>query len=179
MRMRAWAQGVVGVLLLQGAGWVQAGSGVQLFAEHGEPRFSFYLACVSKTVNCEIIERMFSRWADARELAMHAVTPDEAAHDPDHPAAEGGVPYRVTVRYAPEMATYSNSFSSGASGMPVVSYQAIVRVFDATSGKLVKSMNWHNEKMVDRAGGAANPYLEAQVRDFLKHLDPAYPTSAD
>jgi hypothetical protein len=180
MRLRAWAYGVLGVLLLQGAGPARAGSGVPLFAEDGQPHFSFYLACVSKTVNCEIIERIFDGWADDRGLSIHAITPDEAARFPaDPPQSPGGAEaYRVAVRYAPEMASVSNSLQSASTGSPVVSYAATVRVFDAASGKLLKTMTWHKETMVDRDQAAANPYLDAQVRDFLKHFDPSYAIGA-
>ncbi|QNK03263.1 hypothetical protein [Dyella telluris] len=173
MRCRAMVFGILSVLALQGmSAPVHAGCGVQLFADNGSPRFSFYLACVSKTVNCEIIERKLGDWADERQLTVHDLTPDEAARFPAEPATDQ--PYRVTVRYAPEMGSVSNSLESASTGAPVVSYAATVRVFDVASGKLLKTMNWHKETMVDRDQGAANPYLDAQVRDFLKHLDPTY-----
>jgi hypothetical protein len=173
--------GILGVLALQGmSAPARAGSSVQLFTDSGAPRFAFYFACSSKTVNCEIIERMFGRWADDRGLDVHAVTPDEAARFPENPAQGQAKdePYRVTVRYAPEMGAPSNPFQGGATGLPLVSYVATVRVYDAASGKLVKSMTWRKEEMADRDHGAANPYLDAQVRDFLKHLDPAYKPAA-
>lgn len=177
MRSQATVFGVLSALALAGVGAAaHAGAGVQLFADNGAPRFSFYLACVSKTVNCEIIERKFGDWADDRQLTVQDLTPDEASRFPDKPAPAPATepPYRVTVRYAPEMGSVSNSLDSASTGAPLVSYAATVRVFDAASGKLVKTMNWHKEVMVDRDQGAANPYLDAQVRDFLKHLDPTY-----
>ncbi|AIF46500.1 hypothetical protein HY57_04095 [Dyella japonica A8] len=171
---------MLGLLLLQGMSTpARAGSSVQLFKDDGAPRFSFYLACVSKTVQCEIIEQMFGHWADDRQVTVHSLTPDEAARfpaDPVSPSAD--TPYLITVRYAPEMASVSNSLDAGSSGLPIVSYVANVRVFDTSSGKLVKSMTWHQERMADRDHGSANPYLEAQVRDFLKHLDPSYKPAA-
>jgi len=180
MRSRAMAFGVMGLLFLQGMGIpARAGSSVQLFTDDGAPRFAFYLACVSKTVQCEIIERMFGHWADDRQVTVHSVTPDQAARFPVDPASSStDTPYRITLRYAPEMASLSNSLDAGSSGLPMVSYVANVRVFDTSSGKLVKSMTWHKEATVDRDQGAANPYLDAQVRDFLKHLDPTYQPTA-
>lgn len=180
MRLRTFVCVVLGVWILQGIGApARAASSVQLFGDDGSPRFSFYLACISKTVNCEIIERMFGRWADDRKLSVNTVTPEEAARPPENPAQgqSGSNPYRVTVRYAPEMASVSNSLVSASKGPPLVSYVANVRVFDSASGKLVKSMTWRKEEMADRDQGGANPYLDAQVHDFLKHLDPTYTKS--
>ncbi|WP_109126948.1 hypothetical protein [Dyella sp. C11] len=168
---------VVLIVSLMGSGEaLHAAPSVQLFGEDGAPRFNAYLACTSRTVNCSIIEHMFDRWADSRDVSLHEVGPDDAAFSNGTPsqAPEQKLPYRVSVRYAPEMASLSNSLQGGATGLPVVSYVANVRVFDASSGKLLKSMSMHDEKMVDQAQGAANPYLEAHVRAFLKRLDPAY-----
>jgi hypothetical protein len=152
---------------------------VQLFGDDGTPRFNFYLACVSKTVDCSIIEHMFDRWAGTRALTVHDVQANDVMLSSGNPsqAPEQNLPYRVTVRYAPEMQSLSNSLQSGSSGAPVVSYMATVRIFDATSGKLLKSMSMHDEKMVDQSSGAANPYLEAHVKAFLKRLDPTGATS--
>ncbi|WP_239946571.1 hypothetical protein [Dyella terrae] len=180
MRLRTFVCVALGVLVMQGVSApARAASSVQLFGDDGSPRFSFYLACVSKTVNCEIIERMFGRWADDRSLSVHTVTPEEAARLPENPeqAQVDGGPYRVTVRYAPEMVSVSNSLVSASKGPPLVSYVANVRVFDSVSGKLIKSMTWRKEEMADRDQGGANPYLDAQVHDFLKHLDPGYAKS--
>lgn len=177
MRVRAVMAGILGLLLLQGASTAaHAGTSVQLYADSGAPRFSFYLACISKTVDCEIIERMFGHWADDRSVSVHTLTPDQAAHFPDSDGQgqADNEPYRITVRYAPEMASASNSLASASTGLPLVSYVAVVRVFDGASGKLVKSMTWRKEEMADKDRGSANPYLDAQVHDFLKHLDPAY-----
>ena len=172
MRTRVWLYGVLAGLLLQGAlAPAHAGSSVQLYGDNDAPRFSFYLACVSKTVNCEIIERLFGDWADTRKLDVHTLTPDEASHAPSDAS---DAPYRVTVRYAPEMGAPSHSLSNGSTGLPVVSYVANVHVFDTATGKLLKSMSWHDETVADRDYGSANPYFEAQVRNFLKHFDPAY-----
>ncbi|PXV55399.1 hypothetical protein SAMN04487785_11149 [Dyella jiangningensis] len=180
MRSRAILIGILGLLAWQGiAAKAHAGSSVQLFTDHGEPRFAFYLACVSKSVDCGIIERMFGRWADDRGVNVHTVTPEQAASLPADMAKDPAedTPYRVTVRYAPEMGSVSNSLVSGATGLPLISYVANVHVFDAATGKLLKSMTWRKEDMADRDHGAANPYLDAQVRDFLKHLDPTYASS--
>lgn len=181
MRSRMMAVGVLGLLFLQCmSGPVRAGSGVQLFTDKGEPRFSFYFTCVSKTVECEIIERKLGDWADDRQLTIHSVTPDDVARFPEQTSSStsADTPYVMTVRYAPEMASVSNSLESGSTGMPLISYVANVRVFDAASGKLIRSMTWHKEVTADGDRGPANPYLDAQVRDFLKHLDPAYKPAA-
>lgn len=181
--MRIWMIGMCLVMmsLLQGcAGAAPQGDaghskGLQLFDTDGRPRFNFYLACTSRTVNCEIIERQFDDWAAIRHLTVHSVAVNDPALSTGKPssAAEQARPYRLTVRYAPEMAGADNSLAGGH-GMPIVSYTATVHVFDAVSGAFLKTMSFHDEKMVDRDQGSANPYLHAQIRAFLDHLDPGY-----
>ena len=52
-------------------------------------------------------------WADDRQMTIHSVTPDEAARFPlqtsPSPSPSADTPYLMTVRYAPEMASVSNS----------------------------------------------------------------------
>ncbi|RDI98890.1 hypothetical protein DVT68_10315 [Dyella solisilvae] len=160
-----------------GAGGATASRGpLQLFGADAKPRFEFYLACTSKTVNCEIVERAFDDWADWRHLSVHAVAPNDPAFSNGTPSATGDQarPYRVVVRYVPEMALSNSAMMSGGHGPPLVSYTATVHVFDSASGSLLKTQSFHDETVVDQAEGAANPYLNAQIRAFLGHLDPAY-----
>lgn len=184
MRIQALGIGLA-VLFLQGCASPapQAGTNapavskrVQLFDADTQPRFNFYLACTSKTVNCDIIERQFDDWADTRHLTVHSVAVNDPAFSTGKPssATEQSKPYRLAVRYAPEMAGASNSLAGAGHGMPIVSYVATVHVFDATTGDLLKTMSFHDEKMIDQNQGSANPYLQAQIRAFLSHLDPQY-----
>jgi hypothetical protein len=175
---------VLGTLLLQGCAstapvgdsGAQAHGGVQLFKADGGPRFNFYLACTSRTVNCAIIEREFDAWADTHQMTVHSVASDDPAFSTGKAsqARDQTQPYRLAVRYSPEMAASNNSLSGGGQGLPVMSYTATINVFDAATGKLLKTSAFHDQKMIDQSQGAANPYLKAQVRAVLSHLDPAY-----
>jgi hypothetical protein len=149
---------------------------VQLFDAEAKPRFNFYLSCASRTVNCEIVERAFDAWGDSRHVTVHSASRNDAAFSKGQASRtqDQNQPYRLSVRYSPDMATFSNSVTNGATGLPVVSYTATVQVFEAATGHLLKTMSFHDEKMVNREQGAANPYLKAQIQAFLGHLDPDY-----
>lgn len=41
-------------------------------------------------------------------------------------------------------------------------------------GALLKTMSFHDEKMIDQSQGSANPYLQMQIRAFLDHSDPGF-----
>ncbi|WP_114240267.1 hypothetical protein [Dyella sp. C9] len=165
--------------LLAGCATTGAGGAVppQLFDADAHARFSFYFSCVSKTVNCEIVERQFDAWATMHHVTMHTVARDDPAFSAGKPSqpTEQAVPYRLAVRYSPEMAPSQNSLAgTGGTGLPMVSYAGTAQIFDSTSGSLLKTQSYHDQKMADQDHGAANPYLQAQVEAFLGHLDPAY-----
>jgi hypothetical protein len=148
---------------------------MQLFGADDVPSFHAYLACVSNTVNCSIVERAFDLWADTRHVRLDSVMPDDQAFSAGVPssAAERSVPYRLTMRYLPDLSAPANPLGGGS--MPLmISYTASVQVFDAETGRLLKTMSFKDKMVVDQNGGLANPYINAQVKRFLKHVDPAY-----
>ena len=183
MRVWTFSAWVMLILLLQGCASTASSPGtgatksgaVQLFDADAKPRFNIYLSCASRTVNCDIVERAFDTWADGRHLTLHTVSHDDAAFVQGQPSRtqDQSLPYRLAVRYAPEMGTFSNSMTGTGTGLPVVSYKATVQVFDAATGSLLKTMSFHDEKTADD-GGTANPYLKAQVQAFLGRLDPGH-----
>lgn len=146
-----------------------------LYGANDAPNFHAYLACTSTTVNCSIVQRAFDRWADSRHVAMDTVTPDNQAFyvGVPSPASERSVPYRLTMRYTPDLSAPANPLGGGSMPM-MTSYFASVQVFDAQTGRLLKTMSFKDQAVVDRSGGAANPYINAMVASFLKHLDPTY-----
>ncbi|MET3653712.1 hypothetical protein [Dyella japonica] len=176
MRVRMMAVTALGLLLSACASVPGAGQApVQLFGAQDAPRFHAYLACTSHTVDCTIVQRAFDRWADERHVALDAVAPDNAAFmtGKPSPATEQSQPYRVTMRYAPDLSAPANPMGGG-SMRPMISYTATVHVFDATTGRLLKTMSFKDKAIIDQDGGPANPYIDAQVHAFLKQLDPAY-----
>jgi hypothetical protein len=179
MRSRSLLIGCV-LAVLQGCATAPGGaSAPQLFDASANARFHFYLSCVSKTVNCEIVERSFDDWADMHHVVMHTVPRDDPAFATGKPssAKDQDRPYRLAVRYSPEMAPTQNALGGGT-GLPMVSYEATVQVFDAASGSLLKTMNFHDQKVADSDHGAANPYLRAQVEALLGHLDSSHAKGA-
>ena len=184
MQIRTLTRLFLGTLLLQGCAstapvgdsGTQTHAGVQLFNADGGPRFNFYLACTSRTVNCEIIEREFDAWTDTHRMTGHSVSPGDPAFSTGKPspAQDQAQPYRLALRYSPEMAASDNALSGGGQGLPIMSYTATINVFDAATGKLLKTSAFHDQKMIDQSQGSATPYLKAQVRAVLSHLDPAY-----
>jgi hypothetical protein len=147
----------------------------QLFGANDTPRFHAYMACTSNTVDCAIVERAFDRWADARHVKLDTVMPDNQVFSAGAPSpvAERSTPYRLTMRYVPDLSAPSNPLGGGS--MPLmISYTASVQVFEAETGRLLKTMSFKDKAVIDQNGGAANPYINAQVKTFLKHVDPAY-----
>ena len=165
----------LGTLLLHGcASAPSGGDTLSLFDANGAPRFHAYLACVSDTVNCAIVERAFDRWADARHLALDTVLPENQAFAAvPSPASERNLPYRVTLRYAPDLSAPDNPLGGG-SMKPAISYTATIHVFDAATGRLLKSGSYKDHQIIDASQGPANPYIDAGVLSFIGHVDRSY-----
>jgi hypothetical protein len=77
------------------------------------------------------------------------------------------------MRYVPDLSAPANPMGGG-SMRPMISYNATVHVFDASTGRLLKTMSFKDKAIIDQDSGQANPYINAQVRAFLHQLDPAY-----
>ncbi|MFC4525115.1 hypothetical protein ISN76_02605 [Dyella halodurans] len=167
----------LGALLLAGCASSPAtgDAAAQLFGANDTPQFHAYLACTSNTVDCAIVERAFDRWADARHVKLDTVMPDNQAFSAGQPspAAERSVPYRLTMRYVPDLSAPANPLGGGSMAL-MISYAASVQVFDAETGRLLKTMSFKDKTVIDQNGGEANPYINAQVKAFLKHVDPTY-----
>ena len=48
----------------------------------------------------------------------------------------------------------------------------VIKVFDSATGKLLQTLPVRAQQTADSNKGPANPYLRAEVRDFLANLDP-------
>ena len=186
MRIRMLAISAVVAMVLQGC----AGTGavmspaqrqglqsLQLFSAEASPRFTFYLACTSDSVNCVTIENAFNEWANDRHVTMRAVDPNDASFSAGQPSrpADQGAPYRLAVHYVPWMSsgmTVTSLDKQGGSYPPVVGYSATIQVFDSATGKLLQTLPVRAQQTADSNKGPENPYLRAEVRDFLANLDP-------
>lgn len=176
-------QGCVGTGAIMNPAQQQGLQSLQLFGADASPRFTFYLACTSDSVNCITVENAFSDWAADRHVSLHAVEPDDGAFQAGRSSrpSDQAVPYRVTVHYLPWITPgYNNTSLSGGGGSyaAVIGYSATISVFDSATGKLlqtvpVRAERTADDKNVDKKAGA-NPYIRSAVRSFLVGLDPAY-----
>lgn len=192
MRIRMSAMSAIAAMALQGCGGTgavispaqqQGLQSLQLFAADASPRFTFYLACTSDSVNCITVENAFSDWAADRHVSMRAVEPGDGAFRAGQSprSSDQALPYRVAVRYLPWITPgYDNTSLSGGGGSyaPVIGYSATISVFDSATGKLlqtvpVRAERTADDKNADKKAGA-NPYIRSSVRSFLVSLDPAY-----
>lgn len=148
---------------------------VNLFTEDGQPRFHAYMACVSNTVNCAIVERAFDRWAQARHVPLDTVVEGQEsfATGVPSPKREQALPYRVAMRFEPDLSVPANPLGGG-SMRPMMSYTGTARVFDSATGQLLKTFAFKDSKVIDQSGGTANPYIDASVSSFIGHLDRGY-----
>jgi hypothetical protein len=176
MRTGTSIASLLGLMLLNACASAPAGNApVQLFGAQDAPRFHAYLACTSNTVDCAIVQRAFDQWADDRHVALDTVAPDNRAFmtGTPSPADEQAQPYRITMRFVPDLSAPANPMGGG-SMRPMISYSATVHVFEASTGRLLKTMSFKDKAIIDQDSGQANPYINAQVRSFLRQFDPAY-----
>jgi hypothetical protein len=188
MRVRMLGLGVTAVMILQGC----AGTGparnpsaqkslqsLPLFDADASPRFVLYVACSSDSVNCSTVEHAFDDWANDRHVEVNFVEPGATAfrEGPFSGTPRAAMPYRVAVQYKPWMSagyTSTSLNSGGGSFAPMIGYSATIYVFDASTGKLLQTVPAHGEQSADSNKGPANPYIRAEVRNFLTGLDPGY-----
>ena len=152
---------------------------LQLFNADSTPRFTFYLACTSDTVNCGNIENWFGEWASDRHVALRSTDPGDGSFKEGQPsrAKEQALPYRLAVHYQPWMKpsyTLTSYFKQGGETAPAIGYSATIYVFDSATGKLLQALPIHAETTANEQKGPANPYLHAEVDNFLASLDPTY-----
>ncbi|MHA6205844.1 hypothetical protein ACXU4B_15570 [Dyella soli] len=152
---------------------------LQLFNADTSPRFTFYLACTSDTVNCVNVRNWFEQWATDRHVTLRGAEPTDPSFQDGQPsrAREQALPYRLAVYYQPWMKpsyTVTTLTKNGGSYPPLLGYTATIYVFDSATGKLLQAMPARAEKSADKRKGVANPYLHEQVDSFLASLDPAY-----
>lgn len=105
--------------------------------------------------------------------------PNDAAFQSGQPPPprDRTLPYRLAVHYAPWISTgYTVTSLDKNSGSypPAIGYSATIEVFDAATGRLPQTLPLRAEQTADSSKGPANPYLRAEVRDFLANLDPGY-----
>ncbi|WP_445145192.1 hypothetical protein [Dyella sp. Tek66A03] len=152
---------------------------LQLFNADASPRFTFYLACTSDTVNCGNVENWFGEWASDRHITLRNADPADGPFKDGQPsrAKEQALPYRLAVHYQPWMKpsyTVTSYTKQGGDAAPAIGYSATIYVFDSATGKLLQAVPVHAETTAKEQKGVANPYLHDEVDGFLASLDPTY-----
>lgn len=171
-------QGCAGAGQLMSPAQQESLQSLQLFNADSSPRFTFYLACTSDSVNCVTVENAFSDWAADRHVSLRAVGLDDGSFRSGQPSrpSDQAMPYRVAVHFAPWIVagyTVTSLDKNGGSYPPVVGYSATMYVFDAATGRLLQTLPVRAQQTADGKGDA-NPYIRSTVRNYLASLDPAY-----
>lgn len=191
MMLRTWLVGAL-LLALQGcagtpsalsAGDRAALTSLSLFDAHDGARFAVELTCTGEEASCNTVEHAFSAWADHRHIALRDIAADELGRGrrSRHPNQISALPYRLAVTFAPSLVPSIDMTHVDQSGglygagytPPRVSYNATIRVFDATSGVLLKELPASQHLAADYHADA-NGYIRAEVNRLIASLDPAY-----
>lgn len=147
-----------------------------LFASDGTPQFSVQLACRGEFASCNTIRRGFEHWTGDRHIQMQMVESLDAA---PHAAHQAAIPYQLAVSIAPLVVDSYDKINvkgddlSGHYTPPKVSYRAELEVFDAGTGKQLRHMSLHDERVADFKADAGN-YLRAELKTLIADVDPAY-----
>jgi hypothetical protein len=173
-------QGCVGTASVLGKTEQQSLQSFQLFAPDTSPRFTFDLACISHDMSCLTVENAFSDWARNRHIAMRMLESKDLLLNREHrsQALQPATPYRLAVRFAPlvvasyNMVYFGNRMSGGYTP-PAVSYTATLFIFDATTGKLLRQIPFHDRRTGEFKADA-NGYIRSEVNGFIASLDPTY-----
>jgi hypothetical protein len=174
-------QGCVGTANVLGTAEQQSLQSFQLFTPDTSPRFTLDLACVSHDMSCLTVENTFSDWANNRQIGMRMVEPEDLMLNRNRrsKASQPATPYRLAVRFAPlVVASYNMIYSkgntlSGGYTPPSVSYTATLFIFDATTGKLLRQIPFHDRR-TGEFKAEANEYIRNEVNNFIASLDPTY-----
>ena len=152
-----------------------------LFQHDGSPRFSLDLACNGEFLPCNTTRHAFELWASARGIDMRMVEAGVLTRHADRRYSKPGssVPYRLAIEITPlVVASYNKIYVKGDDLQggytpPKVGYRATLYVFDLTSGKQLRDMPFHDERVADFKADA-NDYFRAEIANFIGNLDPGY-----
>lgn len=151
-----------------------------LFQHDGSPRFSLDLACNGEFLPCNTTRHAFELWASARGIDMRMVEAGVLTRHADRRYSKPGssVPYRLAIEITPLVVASYNKIAIGGDIQggytpPKVSYRATLYVFDLASGKQLREIPFHDERVADFKADA-NGYLRAEIADVISSLDPGY-----
>src|SRR5579859_2528265 len=156
---------------------------VELFAQDGKPRFTFYYSCAGSVAMenelCSAPASDFSSWAGEHQVQFRRI-PKDAFDDARGIAADKLLkddtqrPYRVFVRFAPiAIGSYSWALTSDVKGgytPPRAGYTADIFVF-AADGQRVAQTHMQN-KSDAKEKGDPTPFVHDGAAAVLAALTP-------
>jgi len=173
-------QGCVGTPTVLDKSQQQSLNSMQLFNKDASPRFIAYVACTSEDESCATVHKIFSEWADQRQVTLHLINADDAMFNgvTVSPSKAANKPYRLAIKINPLLVPSFFQFRGGEHPVggyypPRVGYRATVYVVDATSGAILQELPVHHE-VTANPNDTANGYLQRVVDTLLTSVDPAY-----
>lgn len=164
---------------------------LSLYDENNQARFSVYVSCetsddLSDSI-CLRTKYAFSDWASDRKIPLNAVDTKDALFTRDHLETgrlsnrSAAKPYVMAIYFKPEVTPSFGAMFDGAGAVSVASnsrsarigYEANIRIFDVTSGKLVEQIASHETLNVKPETNGA-PYVRTVVANLVANLDPSY-----
>lgn len=169
-------QGCAGTPTVLGAADQQSLQSLPLFAQGGTSQFGFELACHGEFASCSAIRHGFEHWADDRHIRMQMVESADGLPPADR---QGATLYRLVISITPLVVSSYNKIYvkgvdlSGKYTPPKISYRAKLYVFDSATGKKLRDISFHDERVADFKADA-NVYLQAEVSTIIASVDPFY-----
>jgi hypothetical protein len=163
---------------------------LSLYDESNRARFTVYISCTSSDWRAENIctktKFVFAQWADEREISVTPVDVNNSLFTQDElqgwrlPVLAENKPFVMAIHLSPEVTPAFGSVMDNAgralavgSKLARVGYSAKIRVFDATSGKMLEQISSHEFLSVKPEADTA-PYMGATLADLVSNLDPSY-----
>ncbi|WP_380003450.1 hypothetical protein [Dyella halodurans] len=173
-------QGCVGTPTVLDKAQQQSLDSMQLFNKDASPRFTAYVACTSEDESCATVHKIFSEWADQRQVTLHLINADDPMFKGTAASATKAMnkPYRLAIKINPLLVPSFFQFRGGQYPVggyypPRVGYKATVYVVDATSGAILQELPVHHE-ITANPKDTANGYVQRVVDTLLVSLDPTY-----
>lgn len=163
---------------------------LSLYDDGNRARFTVYISCTSSDWRAENIcmktKFVFAQWADERQISVTPVDMNHPLFTQDElqnwrlPVLAENKPFVMAIHLSPEVTPgFGSVMENAGSGLAVgsklarIGYSAEIRVFDASSGKMLEQISSHEFLRVKPDADTA-PYMGATLADLVSSLDPSY-----
>ncbi|RDI98762.1 hypothetical protein DVT68_09615 [Dyella solisilvae] len=153
---------------------------MKLFGEDASPRFTAYLSCTSEDESCATVNKLFSEWANKRQITLHLIEPDDTIFKGVAVSSSKAVsePYRLAIQINTLLAPSffqlrGGTYPIGGYYPPRVGYRGTVYVVDARTGAILQEFPVHHE-ITANPNDTANGYIQTVVGALIANLDPTY-----